>query len=334
MTPHPAYGNIETDDAACFLCGAASEQITEEHVFPKWLQSLYNLWNKRLDLLNKTPINYRSLKIPCCPTCNNDALSQLEATISRAVADGYLAAQALDARLWYLWSGKIFYGILRKELKLQRDRARPVAGSIVEEAGLRSFRALHLFLQGIRGKHEFSDQVPFSVLICNLHDLGGSRSYCFRDNLTYMTLAIRMGEVGVIVALEDTGIATSTYGRYVEEVQHRKLHPLQFDELYARVTYQASLIESTIRYLTAFDVEGKGCARTEVSGGVYMRGRSQKDLSEVMRENVSQWVKKPAGGEVEWLIAPDLIPTWMTDNDGELILRSLPEWEAEGQLDA
>lgn len=328
VTPHSSYGDIETGDAACFLCGIASEQITAEHVFPKWLQSRYNLWTERIDLLNKTTIDYRSLKIPCCTTCNNVALSQLESKILQAVTNGYLASQALDARLWYLWAGKIYYGILRKEVILQRDRTRPFAGGIVDEAGLKSFRALHLFLQGIRGRHEFSGEVPYSVLLCNLHDLGGKSSYGFRDNLAYMTLAIRMGEVGVIVAFEDSGITTSTYGQYVKDVRHRKLHPLQFDELYARVSYQTSLIESRVNYLTSFHVEGTECARTETLGAVHLRERSQRDLHEVVLAHVSQWVKSPTTEEAEWAIARNLVPTWMTDDEGELVIKSLAEWKA------
>lgn len=334
LTPHPDYGSLSTDDAACFLCGTESETITEEHVFPKWLQSRYDLWNSRVDLLNKTSIPYKRLKIPCCATCNNGALSRLESTISQAVASGYHAAEALDPRLWYLWAGKLYFGILRKELNLLRERSNPNAGSIVHEAGLRSFQSLHLFLQGIRGMHAFADQVPYSVLICNLHDLGGSRSYSFRDHLAYMTFSIRMGEVGVIITFEDSGLTGSSYGRYIREVNHRKLHPLQFDELYARATYQVSLLDSSINYLTEFNVDGGKRARTSLIGGTYLRERSNQDLIEILRANVSEWAKLPTVGEGPGHVPPDMAPTWMTGEDGELLLKSLPEWEAEVKLGA
>lgn len=334
MTPHPDYGSITTDDASCFLCGTKSESITEEHVFPKWLQSRYDLWNSRLDLLNNTSITYKQLKIPCCATCNNGALSTLESTISRAVTGGYHASESLDPHHWYLWAGKLYFGILRKELTLRRERNDPSAGSIVHEEGLKSLRSLHLFLQGIRGKHEFVDELPYSVLVCNLHNLGGNRSYSFRDNLAYMTLSIRMGEIGVIVSFEDHGLTTSSYGRYVQDVNHHKLHPLQFDELYARATYQVTLIDSSIKYLTEFDVDGNRGARTSVVGALRLRERSNKDLAEVMRAHVSQWVKQPKEGEVQWHVPPDMVPTWMTGEGGELLLKSLPEWEAEAKLDA
>ena len=52
-----------------------------------------------------------------------------------------------------------------------------------------------------------------------------------------------MGEVGVIVAFEDCGINADSFGRYVKELAGRKLSPIQFNELYAKVLYQTQLIE-------------------------------------------------------------------------------------------
>lgn len=311
-----------------------TESITDEHVVPKWLQSKYDLWSARLELLNGTSIPYKQLKIPCCAECNSGSLSALESAISRAVTSGYQSAALLDQRLWYLWAGKIYFGILRKELTLLRERSDPGAGSILEEDGLRRFQSLHLFLQGIRGKHEFVDGPPYSVMICNLHDLGAPRAFSLRDNLAYMTLSIRMGDIGVIVCFEDHRITAESYGRYVRDVNHRKLHPIQFDELFARATYQVSLVETPINYLTEFDVDGNRSARTTVFGGYYLGERSNKDFSVVMQAHVAHWVKMPREGEVQWFVPPDLVPTWMTDDEGNLLLRSLPEWEAEAKLDA
>ena len=62
----------------CFLCSTPlrSKNRTDEHVFPKWLQNRFNLWNQRLDLINLTDIPYRNLTIPCCKTCNGVHLSR------------------------------------------------------------------------------------------------------------------------------------------------------------------------------------------------------------------------------------------------------------------
>ena len=298
-------------------------------MFPKWLLGRYDLWNARLDLLNGTSITYKQLTIPCCAVCNNTALSSLETRISNAVSGGYESARTLGTPDWYLWAGKLFFGLLRKELTLRRERRNPSAGNIVYEDGLKSYRALHLFLQGIRGRHEFVGDLPYSVLICNVHDIGDGRSYSFRDNLAHMTLSIRMGEIGVIVCFEDCGLTTSSYGRYVRDVDHRKLHPAQFDELYARTSYQTCRIESSVKYVTEFSVDGERVARTTVAGGIYLRDHSNSELSEVLSAQLSRWVKPSADGVVRWFVPPNLVPTILTGEDGSPLLKTLHQWEID-----
>lgn len=331
--PETPFSDLQTAEDCCFLCGTRVSAITQEHVFPKWLQQRYDIWDQRIDLLNDTEIQYRSLRIPCCSTCNNEDLSKLESVISSAVASGHEACRVLDERLLYMWAGKLFYGILRKEINLLRDRAEPGKESIIPASTLKSFSNLHMFLQGIRGRHLFQSVPPYSVLVCNLHDLGHPRNYCFRDSLVYMTTAVRMGEVGVIVVFEDAGLTTGSFGRYVAKVNGRKLHPIQFDELYAKVTYQVSLIEGGLTYLTSQVVEGQHPVRTDVVRGGHLREWSQEDFSKVLRAHVSDWLKSK-GEDTEWFVRPNLVPTWMTNDTGDLLLQPLSSWERETALDA
>jgi hypothetical protein len=163
--------------------------------------------------------------------------------------------------------------------------------------------------------------------LCNLHDLTPKPTrYSFRDNLVYMTAAIRMGEVGIIVAFEDAGLTTGSYGRYVSAVAGRKLHPLQFDELYARVTYQVSLIEGGVQYLASQDVDRLHPASTDVFGGGFLRERSDEELARILRLHLADWVHE----DTVWFRRPNFVSTWMTDEDGQL--RLLPLWSWQGEL--
>lgn len=218
---------METVGDCCFLCGAQAGAITQEHVFPKWLQQRYDLWTQRLGLLNDTEIQYRGLRIPCCSTCNSEDLSRLEAAVSSAVASGHEACIALDERLLYLWAGKLFY---------------------------------------------------------------------------------------------------------VSKVAGRKLHPIQFDELYAKVTYQVSLVEGGVTYLTSQVTEGQHPARTDVLGGGSLREWSQEDFSQVLCAHVSAWLKSK-GKDTQWFAPPNLVPTWMIADTGELLLQPLSSWEHGAALD-
>jgi hypothetical protein len=143
-----------------------------------------------------------------------------------------------------------------------------------------------------------------------------------------MTLAIRMGEVGVIVAFEDAILNAKSYGRYITEVDGRKLHPLQFDELYAKVTYQVSLIDNDIHYVTS-EINGSSSPQqTEVVGNPYLREWSQEEFSRVLRTHVSQWFKSDVE-DAGWFVPPNLVPTWMTDDAGHLLLLPLSSWQPQ-----
>ena len=131
-------------DNSCFLCGLTTSDLTSEHVFPKWLQKRHHVWNEKLDLLNGTTIQYRNITIPCCRSCNNGPLARLEEDIALAVSGGYSASSAIDSRQWYLWAGKIFYGILRKELSLPHDRSLPQEGTILSTGTMSFFSNLHM----------------------------------------------------------------------------------------------------------------------------------------------------------------------------------------------
>ncbi len=317
MNLHSEYGKQRFNDNECFLCGSSSE-ITPEHVFPKWLQRDYNLWDQRLHLLNRTTITYRQLCIPCCKQCNGEDLSRIEDTIRNAVKCGYQSARDIDPRLWYLWTGKIFYGVLRKELSLLADRTDPSKGTIATNKILESFSNLHLFLQGIRGKHNFPDDVPYTVLVCNLHETPSR--FDFRDDFSQFTMSIRMGEVGMIVSFEDGGLISETYGKYVSDVGGRKLHPVQFVELYAKVCYQNSLREQGLSYITASHTEGKGPASTSIANSsTALRKWNQEEFAAVLQFHLGYSIK------VEFQ-PPNLVSSWMVEPDGTLMIKPLVEW--------
>jgi hypothetical protein len=323
------FSDMQLGDGNCFLCGTPEPPITQEHVFPKWVQTRHDLWNQTLGLLNQTQIPYRSLRIPCCSICNQEDLSKLENRISSAVAEGYSGCLQLSPHDIYLWTGKLYFGVLRKEITLARERSKPNSEPILQPESLRHFSNLHMFLQAIRNKHEFSGRVPYSVLVCNLHDLGHPRNFCVRDNLFYMTLSIRLGEVGIIVAFEDAGLTERTYGRYVADVAGQKLHPIQFDELYAKVLYQVSLIQGGVSYVTHRNPNETERMRSLVLGGGRLRERSQEEYSRVLEPYVTEWIDPPAE-HMQWFVPPNLVPTWMTDPAGQLLIRALGDWEASG----
>lgn len=112
---HNNYGKQSFDIDSCFLCGKTYNGAkTVEHVFPKWLQNSFELWDQKIRLLNGTLLPYRRLTIPCCKLCNVEHLSKLENEVKNSLLSGYASANRLSSNTWYLWGAKLFYGVLRK----------------------------------------------------------------------------------------------------------------------------------------------------------------------------------------------------------------------------
>ncbi len=235
----------------CFLCGATltQENKTVEHVIPRWAQRKYNLWDQNISLLNGSHFPYRQLTIPCCFTCNNQYLSPFENRIRAATEAGYDTFIQLDQETIFLWIGKIYFGLMYRELFLDTDRRKPEEGTITDPEYLLSFYSLFLFLQGIRGRHKFVDFFPASVFTFRTQiPADNSKQWDFVDIHGRPFIAIRMGEIGVIVCLEDGG-ATKSLEDALEKHKEIALHPLQFRELIAKILYKLSLVNRIPKYM-------------------------------------------------------------------------------------
>lgn len=235
----------------CFLCGSTltNETKTEEHVIPKWLQHRFNLWDQKITLLNGTFIPYRLLTIPCCFECNNYHLNPFEDKIKRAFEVGYEEFEKLEKRLLFLWLGKIYFGIMYRELFLSFDRTKPEKGTITNPKYLESFYSHFLFLQGIRKRHSFNGFFPASIFLFKTQKPNSiEKQWDLIDSQHTPFISIRMGEVGIIAVLQD---CEATY-QLKDSLEHHRdidLHPLQFREMTAKILYKRVLMNRIPKFL-------------------------------------------------------------------------------------
>ena len=226
----------------CFLCGS-TENLTDEHIFPTWLLRRYDSWKERLPLLNGRSSKFEKLRLRACLECNRDHLGkQLEDKISVATEKGYDAVKALDERIIFLWTAKIYLALKFKELTMQAVPGESSHKTIWNPKDLESDSLTHIILDSVRGTTEILDPVPYSVLVVNLHESDSLPSFSHYDRVLHKTIAIQVGTVGFIVALEDFGINRYFYGHYLDKAEEKKLSFTQYIELFARVSYQSSLI--------------------------------------------------------------------------------------------
>lgn len=87
---------------------------------------------------------------------------------------------------------------------------------------------------------------------------GDSKDFDFRDSLSGMTMLIRMNGVGILACLEDSGTQQEMFQDYFADLEGVKLHPVQFEELAAKMTYKSSLLNRVPKYVFMLPGEPSG----------------------------------------------------------------------------
>lgn len=301
----------------CFLCGADidNKHRSDEHVFSRWVQERYRLWDQSIDLLNRTHIQYRQLTIPCCQICNNDYLSPMERQISRAVESGVEEVRKLDPKILFLWLGKIFYGLLYKEVLLPSDRGDQKQGPIVSRELLEEYKMHHFFLQAARIPIRFEEFFPASVFVFDTQAPNDVRKqFDFRDSLQTLTTSIRVGHVGIIAALQDGGAQRGLFADYYEHFYPLSLDPLQFVELTAQFFYRATLFNRVPKYLVTETKESVLVFQLPL-GGLSTKPVFDPDDPRDYARVLSQFTGYP----IEHVFhPPNRIMTWLVNEKGEL----------------
>jgi hypothetical protein len=243
-------------DDECFLCGTTLMQVnrSSEHVIPRWAQERFDLWDQRLVLLNGTAIPYRYLTVPCCKACNEGALQPLETLMAEATLRGADAVRDLDPMIVFTWLGKVFYGLMHRELFLLLNRQAPDEGSIASPDLIKRFSLHHMFLQNIRLPMMFENGCPGSLFVNEAKEPPDRRhGWDLRDHLPDLFIAVRIGQVSIVAALQDGGEHEGLRA-HLESLLPPVLHPLQHLELAAKVCYKLSLRTSVPSFLV---VEGE-----------------------------------------------------------------------------
>ncbi|MCF7933831.1 MAG: hypothetical protein K9L73_03485 [Spirochaetia bacterium] len=306
------------DSKYCFLCGIGlnNQNRTDEHVIPKWLQKEFNLWDQTIDLLNKTTINYRKLKIPCCSECNNKYLSKMENTIRKGFEGGYQEFCKVDERIVFLWLSKIYYGILYKEMFLSINRTDPDQGTIVSEDFVRNIEMIYFFLQEIRGAHKCVGFKPASIFILKLQ-YDDNIKWNFSDRILTNFISIRMKDIGIIAVLGD--VHTTKEVSAVEDFYKISLHPIQFNELCSIIFYRSVLLNRNPFY-RSFQKRKEDYIETYL---VPLQGLSTKPIfDEWEMRDYKEALFSFTGYPPEAHEDNDKVATWIHDENGNV--REIP----------
>ena len=237
----------------CFLCWTplTDDNKTDEHVFPRWMQEEFSLLSQPLTLPNKTWIQYRQVRIPCCGRCNNEALSRLEQTVASAVRSGFDDfARKLPMKEQFLWLQCLFYKMLYRDMSLLSDRTDRESQTITSSLDLASMRLSHAFLRGIDCTVEFNDCSPASVYVVRTKTSSDpALNFDYIDSIPDVCVAIRMHDIGIIGLLRDGGLHEMVMKPQMPDgLLDREFNPVQFRNLFANLLYHQKLFTDPLKY--------------------------------------------------------------------------------------
>lgn len=239
------FKDLIFDEHFCFLSGAlTTEKMT---VFPKWLMDHFKFGEERIEMMDKTKFyTYSDLKLPCIPEVK-EAFDGLDAKIQAAYKNGYEGMASLDEELLFQWTGRMVYGLLYYEMLYERDRLLRLGEEFELSPVLKQrFGQFHLMLQSLIEPVSFVGKKPWSIVVFPLKYSADIFSY--RDDAINLMFSFGVNGFGFIACLQDNGIIGEKQKDLLHKMKGHVLHPVQFEELYARFHYSDYILQYKPEY--------------------------------------------------------------------------------------
>ncbi|HVS92074.1 MAG TPA: hypothetical protein VHE59_08595 [Mucilaginibacter sp.] len=242
------FKSFNFSNRTCFLSG---QQLSSEEeripVFPSWLMSRYSLESQPFKLLDENITTYKELQVPCSASINERFLESLEAEIAAAFDKGYDAVKRVDEVKLFQWAGKLLYGIIFNEMQAGIKQQHYQGQEFnISQSLIHKFSNLHLMLQSIYLPVIFEDFKPFSLFLFKVTN--AENEFTYRDEINTLIFSLRMKDFGLILCMQDNGVNRNFHKELLLKIEGQALHPIQFEEVNAKVFYSAYLFNRLPEY--------------------------------------------------------------------------------------
>lgn len=234
------FQDLIFDDHFCFLSGSLTTDTMS--VFPEWLMDHFEFGDEKIEMMDKTKsYTYADLKLPCSSEVKK-AFEDLEIKVQAAYKEDYQGMSALDEELLFLWVSRMVYGLLYYEMLHERDRLLRQGKDFELSLALKErFGHFHLMLQSIIEPVTFAGKKPWSIAVFPLKY--SSDIFSYRDDPINLMFSFGVNGFGIIACLQDNGIIGDSQNEILQKMKGHVLHPVQFEELYARFHYSDYIMQ-------------------------------------------------------------------------------------------
>lgn len=253
------FKSLVSDRGRCFLCGESEigKPFNDEHVIPDWVQRSFGLRDKKIKLSNGTTFDYPKYKIKCCVECNTFLGKNFERPISEAFSQGpdfFMEWLHKESFRIFLWVNLIFLKIHLKDNELRLDRnLKSPDRKIGDLHDWTQLHHCHALVRATRLGFGIDMQTILGSLFClKLGDWAQDHPYDYNDHLPSQTVMIRLGEVALICALNDSCGVFQGLAKKLENLPHQ-INPVQLLEILTEFQFVNIHIKDRPVYKTEID---------------------------------------------------------------------------------
>lgn len=239
------FADMIFEEQFCFLTGdLTAEKMT---VYPQWLMDHFKFGDDRIEMMDKSKsYHYKDLMLPCSPRVKK-AFEDLEKKVQDAYTKGFEGISALPEQTLFLWTGRMVYGMLYYEMRYETERLLKRGENFDLAPALRErFGNFHLMMQSLVEDVTFSGKKPWSIAVFPLKYSEDIFSY--RDDTVNLLFQFGVNGFGIIACLQDNGIIGEKQEEILEKMKGYTLHPVQFEELFARFHYSDYILQYKPEY--------------------------------------------------------------------------------------
>lgn len=306
------FSNLLFNSETCFLTG---EDLLETDkpitVFPEWIMDRFNYHDRMFTMMDAvTTFAYSDLVLPCSPSVRKE-FEKLDKEVQTALENGYDAVAALDPHRLFLWMGKIVYGVLYCELKLEKKRQERRGNEdtiLLSPLLTHRFSVFHLMLQSLVNPISFEKEKPWSITLVKVKYSKDILNY--RDDAVNLMFSLSLNGFGIVACLQDNGIVKAEQQELIDKIKDTVLHPIQFEEFCARFLYTNYLMQNKPQFTLIKDENGFSIKRIPTKEGEqepYFDKWDESRFAQVLENYWAPWglqkkdIYKPPNSPISYL---------------------------------